>query len=365
MKQTLRKQTLHYGSAFITLVLLGMIAASVVVAYLHQRATEPPTTPIASSSQQDIDQKRPINGVNILYYRPQLDQDVQTYTSEFVARIAQFGTTDAAIAIPLFMNSNESTTVSTTNDTPSIEEITLLIEALLAADIKPSIKPLVDGTDPDTFERQAITPTDIDAWFASYYGAITPYLELSEQYDLTSFVLGVELSSLQRYGFKWTNLITQARSNYNGAITYAMNWDATDTLPFIDDLDFIGVDAYYPYEGEIENSPIKAFWNKTFDDLGAYLDDPGFIVHEYGIPSEVGAEKNPWSAIGTNSVAEWLQEAWLRAGCDVIHTRTRGGYIWAVYFGTDLNQTREDQKGYNILGKPNVENTVRDCFGWY
>ncbi len=352
---------LHYTSKFIAFMLVLLMGAAVIMTYLNQNSRAEQLAEPSTSFQNDIEQRRQINGVNVLYYHPELD-DLEAYTRQFVNRMKRMGATDIAIAIPFFMSSNTDSTVATTAETPTVEEVDLLVREATAAGIRPTIKPLVDGVDED-FVRQAIEPEDIDTWFQTYYAVTKPYIELSERRALDSYVVGVELSSLQSYAFKWEGLIDKTRSVYSGGITYAMNWDATD-IPFRDSLDFIGVDAYYPYDGELNNQQLKEFWHDTFDEH-AFTEEPGFVVHEYGIPSEVGAETSPWTARGVNSVSESVQDTWLRAACDVIHQRSRGGYIWAVYFGTDLDQTRQDQKGYNILGKPSVESSIRDCFDWY
>ncbi len=42
----------------------------------------------------------------------------------------------------------------------------------------------------------------------------------------------------------------ELREVYNGQLTYAANWDEYKRIPFWEDLDFIGVDAYFPVSEE-------------------------------------------------------------------------------------------------------------------
>mgnify|MGYP000430040881 CR=1 FL=1 len=96
------------------------------------------------------------------------------------------------------------------------------------------------------------------------------------------------------------------------------------------------------------------------------IDKPdNFIFHEYGIPSEQGASANPFVPSGTNIPDEELQNKWLRASCDAIHQNVAGGYIWAAYYGEALTDDSATSLSYDIIGKPRVESSIKDCFGWY
>ncbi|MDH5366801.1 MAG: hypothetical protein OEW67_07430, partial [Cyclobacteriaceae bacterium] len=44
----------------------------------------------------------------------------------------------------------------------------------------------------------------------------------------------------------WIDLIKKVRNIYTGKITYAANWDNYQKITFWDQLDYIGIDAYFP-----------------------------------------------------------------------------------------------------------------------
>jgi hypothetical protein len=44
----------------------------------------------------------------------------------------------------------------------------------------------------------------------------------------------------------WQKLIKEIRKVYQGKLTYAANWDEFKRVPFWTEIDFIGIDAYFP-----------------------------------------------------------------------------------------------------------------------
>ncbi len=57
----------------------------------------------------------------------------------------------------------------------------------------------------------------------------------------------MELKSSVQYRPKfWKQLIPKIKSVYQGKLTYSANWDNFDSVPFWDQLDYIGIDAYFP-----------------------------------------------------------------------------------------------------------------------
>ena len=44
----------------------------------------------------------------------------------------------------------------------------------------------------------------------------------------------------------WRQLIHEIKQVYTGKLTYAENWDQFQNVPFWDQIDYVGVDAYFP-----------------------------------------------------------------------------------------------------------------------
>jgi hypothetical protein len=60
------------------------------------------------------------------------------------------------------------------------------------------------------------------------------------------------------------DLIKKVRAVYSGKLTYAENWDCIDKVLFWDQLDYIGVDAYFPISKKKKQKmkEIRAGWKK-------------------------------------------------------------------------------------------------------
>ncbi|WP_419212713.1 glycoside hydrolase family 113 [Maribacter sp. X9] len=59
--------------------------------------------------------------------------------------------------------------------------------------------------------------------------------------------IGTELEPfVQSRPAYWNRLIKQIRGTYKGKLTYTSNWEEFDRVPFWKQLDYIGIDAYFP-----------------------------------------------------------------------------------------------------------------------
>jgi len=87
-----------------------------------------------------------------------------------------------------------------------------------------------------------------DDFFGYYKKWIIHFAILAELFEFDAFCIGVEFAkaSLAKPD-KWRSLIKDIRSIYSGPITYAANWgEEFENLSFWNDLDFIGLNCYYP-----------------------------------------------------------------------------------------------------------------------
>lgn len=85
-------------------------------------------------------------------------------------------------------------------------------------------------------------------WMASYRQFILHYARLAELERADLLVVGTELGGLTLpREADWRALIGEVRQVYSGPLTYAANWGREfETLGFWDELDFLGVNFYYP-----------------------------------------------------------------------------------------------------------------------
>ncbi len=157
----------------------------------------------------------------------------------------------------------------------------------------------IDGTGSWRGEFMVKDENDWQLFESGYEKFIMEYAIIADSLDLDLFCIGTEMkrTALEKPDF-WRRLIKKVRTVYHGPITYAANWDSYDKIEFWDELDYIGVDAYFPVSNE--ESPqlttILNFWNKKksgLESLAREFERP-IIFTEWGYESENYAGKEPW-----------------------------------------------------------------------
>lgn len=134
---------------------------------------------------------------------------------------------------------------------------------------------------------------------AAYEKFILLYAALAEETQSDMFCIGTELKTFvnERPEF-WNKLIKKVKSVYHGQLTYAANWDEYAKTPFWSQLDYIGVNAYFPL-CEKENPTIETLtegwqpWKTKMRELATQEDKP-ILFTEFGYRSMDYTGKKPW-----------------------------------------------------------------------
>ncbi|MCJ8289434.1 MAG: hypothetical protein HRT58_07190 [Crocinitomicaceae bacterium] len=127
-------------------------------------------------------------------------------------------------------------------------------------------------------------------WEASYREYILTFAQVAEEEKVDLFCIGTEfrIAVVKRREF-WRQLIKDVRGIYHGEITYASNWDNYKKVNFWSELDYIGVDAYFPFSKKKRpklNKLVKS-WEKQGEKLKAFSEkwNKKIIFTEYGFRS--------------------------------------------------------------------------------
>lgn len=184
-----------------------------------------------------------------------------------------------------------------------------------------------------TYETEA----EWQGWEASYSDFILFFAELAEEVDADMFCIGTEWTAF----FKarpnyWQQLIKEVRQVYNGPITYAANWDAYEAVPFWDQLDYIGVDAYFPVANKPDASVahLVSGWQQhvvVMEALAAKHCKP-ILFTEFGYRSVSDCATKPWEHAGGEQSLTAQQNA-LEALFQRFWTESwfAGGFLWNWY----------------------------------
>ena len=150
--------------------------------------------------------------------------------------------------------------------------------------------------------RGAIEFEDEESWslfFAGYRNFILDQARFAERIGAEIFAIGVELE-LTTHRPEWRRLIRETRQVYNGQLTYAANWDRLDLVPFWDELDLIGVHAYFPLSEGAEPSKeeLERGWDAALAELRAVSEahgDKPVLFAEIGYNRGSRAASEPWA----------------------------------------------------------------------
>jgi Glycoside Hydrolase Family 113 len=143
------------------------------------------------------------------------------------------------------------------------------------------------------------------AWFASYETFILHYARLAEELGIEALAVGTELrETVRQRPQEWRRLIREVRAVYGGRLTYAANWYREfEEIPFWQNLDFIGVQGYFPLtdkpleDGEGPTvEELRAGWKAPLEQLRALHRRTGLpvVFTEVGYKSTADAAVEPW-----------------------------------------------------------------------
>ncbi|TNJ43874.1 glycoside hydrolase [Tamlana fucoidanivorans] len=147
----------------------------------------------------------------------------------------------------------------------------------------------------------------------AYSRFILEYAQLAETMKVPIFCIGTELEKfIENRPEYWKNLILKIKAIYKGKLTYAANWDEFKRTLFWDQLDFIGIDAYFPVS-EAKTPTIEDClkgWEpyKLVIKTMAEKYNKAVLFTEYGYRSVDYTGKEPWQTSrasgGNNPLAQ-------------------------------------------------------------
>lgn len=209
------------------------------------------------------------------------------------------------------------------------------------------------------------TSADWEVLEESYSKFILDYAALAEELKVEIFCIGTELEKfVENRPQYWSDLIIQVKGIYHGRLTYAANWDEFKRTPFWQDLDYIGIDAYFPVSEEKTPSMEACLkgWKdhkNVIENMSDKFDRP-ILFTEFGYRSVDFTGKEPWrSDLSLNKVNleaqvnatealfyEFWDEDWFA-----------GGFIWKWHHNYE-NVGGKNNTQFTPQNKP-VEETIK------
>ena len=220
--------------------------------------------------------------------------------------------------------------------------------------------------------RGEIDPGTPEGWaryIASYRRFLAFWTEVAAEHEADMLSLGVECKSWSgRFGAEWTRMIADVRRRYGGLLTYSANWDEAIDVGFWDQIDLIGINAFYPLadsaEGDYDAGALRVV--DEVERVAAHFDQPVLFV-EVGYTTRPAAAVRPWEwpddMVGV--VVDEAEQA--RAYRAVLAAYTgpawlAGLFIWRTYADPD-DVTQEAAWGFSPRAKQ-AEAALSEAFTW-
>lgn len=212
------------------------------------------------------------------------------------------------------------------------------------------------------------TEEDWKTWEKSYSKYIMSFARLADSLDVSMVCIGTEFrhAAVKRPNF-WRKLIQDVRNIYSGKLTYAANWDNYDKVTFWNELDYIGIDGYFPLTDSKtpKVSELNAAWQKVVPPLKKISEkySLSILFTEYGYESIDYTTFGHWNyqkdtlsvnlTAQSNAYESFYQSIWNEPWFS-------GGFLWK-WHAYDQRYGGPQCKRYTPQNKP-VENVIKK---WY
>ncbi len=177
----------------------------------------------------------------------------------------------------------------------------------------------------------------------SYSEFILTYAKTAQELEAAVFCIGTELENfVKNRPVFWKRLIKDIRKIYKGKLTYAANWDEFKRVPFWAQLDYIGIDAYFPLSDK-KSPALKDFekgWlshKKEIQRVRERVNKP-VLFTEYGYRSVDYNGVEPWKS---DRVIESVNLEAQKNATQAIYNQFwnedwfAGGFIWKWFHKHD------------------------------
>lgn len=234
--------------------------------------------------------------------------------------------------------------------------------------LKPHIVVEKNRTSEDLLDAEVTWRGDIQPKFFwdwktfddAYHSYILEMARFAQAEEIDMFCIGTELKSFVETRPKfWFNLISEVRKIYQGQIIYSANWDNYDKIPFWRELDFIGVNGYFPISTDAIPSveKVKKNWKSVKRNLQKFCEkyDMKIIITEFGYRNVEFSGVRPWThnkddipslsyETQSNLLNGYFQSLWDQ---DWI----AGGFLW----NWNYNSLLEGNTDFTVQDKPAIK----------
>jgi len=223
--------------------------------------------------------------------------------------------------------------------------------------------------------RGEVDPGSAEGWLRyqrSYRAFVLGWATFAARAGVDAFSVGVECKSWSgRFAPYWKGLIGEVRGVFSGFLTYSANWDEAEQVVFWSELDWLGINAFYPlasHNGASYSDYLEGA-RRARDQVGALARTLGLPVLfvEVGYTTRRDAAVEPWLWPDDMTHVVYDEDEQARALSALIELFAPepwfvGLFVWRYYADLD-DVSQEHAWGFSPHGK-RAERVLEQAFGW-
>ena len=204
-------------------------------------------------------------------------------------------------------------------------------------------------------------------WFDSYTEFILSEAELAQRMGVEMLVVGTELVGLSKYTDEWRGIINKVREVFTGKLTYASEGMNAQKIEFWDDLDYIGIDAYFPLSSKVGPSieELSHGWTDHELEIKALSKkyNKQVIFTEIGFKSVEGTAIKPWEWKQDGKTSQQEQALAFEATRIAFSDKSylAGIFVWKYFTDMDSDERGNVEKGFTPY-KKKAEDVISNWF---
>ncbi len=209
-----------------------------------------------------------------------------------IDQIAAKGFTHLLISTPMTQVDAHASGISlqpAENYTPKRTHLVAILNHAKAKKLTVTLMPIVWLQSHGKGWRGKIQPKDWAVWWRHYHAGIVYFAKIAQETRVDILSIGSELLSTESQLERWTQTIALAREHFQGRLTYSANWDNYAQPSFWDQLDMIGINAYFDMASTYGDSrgQLKKRWDDIQIQLKAFTEKhhKPLLITELGYPA--------------------------------------------------------------------------------
>ncbi|MCP4375504.1 MAG: hypothetical protein GY794_04930 [bacterium] len=279
-----------------TVFILFLLAGLAVVGFRYIDGAPPEAAPAGRITARSMAGQ--FRGIALQMHNP---GDENHPYEKFIDEIAATGANTVCIVIPGYQENGSAASIFIDQrKVPTRDRLRKIIRHAKAKGLRVIFMPIVLLMNPQDGEwRGKIKPKNWDDWWKEYTRYILRYAYLCNEEGVEAFQVGSELLSTETQTKQWRTLIGKVRKVFGGLLSYSSNWDHYRVPKFWDDLDMVGMTAYYNLtDGKKPTlSRLKKAWKplkKEILDWQKTIGKP-ILFTELGWPNQDTCAEYPWN----------------------------------------------------------------------